>query len=541
MRKKVSVLLAAIIGCGLLLSGCGGTETDAPGGGDRGDATKIVIYAGGSSEFSWVKGSEETEIIDHIEQAYYEDTGVSLDFEITYSGKDLTTQMNNAMAGGDQLDIAISHTRGGAGIDDTVVANDWYLDIAEYLEDYGTNILDSIEGEPIEALTTVQNEVIGIPSVISPYKFGILVRKDWMEACGYTDDAQKAQTEFTAGVNYKLVDNLATFEEMCLAMKEKYNLNHVITGAPWDLEKVLTLGAFGDSGYFTYTTRTDGEGNEYVVPGFATDEYKDVLQLEYNWASKGITSDESEIILLEQGKTNFISGKTGVFVLDPTVTHLIKVARRCKAIDPSAEFTVLGALTETADTTKKGFMKNSPATFAACIMKTSQNALAIIQFINWVYANEDNYNLCRYGIEGVHWIDNGDGTYSYPEGKESYITSPPYSGILTLVENQNVSNLIYAGYSDEEKAWLATAAQESNYIENDLINYLWPSAPASILNSFTQQKQTLYGRVSEAWSGRTNPSSGYAAAVSAYLSGGGQAYQDFLTSQYKIMKLQRES
>lgn len=231
MRKKVSVLLAAIIGCGLLLSGCGGTETDAPGGGDRGDATKIVIYAGGSSEFSWVKGSEETEIIDHIEQAYYEDTGVSLDFEITYSGKDLTTQMNNAMAGGDQLDIAISHTRGGAGIDDTVVANDWYLDIAEYLEDYGTNILDSIEGEPIEALTTVQNEVIGIPSVISPYKFGILVRKDWMEACGYTDDAQKAQTEFTAGVNYKLVDNLATFEEMCLAMKEKYNLNHVITGA----------------------------------------------------------------------------------------------------------------------------------------------------------------------------------------------------------------------------------------------------------------------------------------------------------------------
>ena len=49
------------------------------------------------------------------------------------------------------------------------------------------------------------------------------------------------------------------------------------------------------------------------------------------------------------------------------------------------------------------------------------------------------------------------------------------------------------------------------------------------------------GRVSEAWSGRTNPSSGYAAAVSAYLTGGGQAYQDFLTSQYRIMKLQRES
>ena len=320
-------------------------------------------------------------------------------------------------------------------------------------------------------------------------------------------------------------------------MKGKYQLNHVITGAPWDLEKVLTLGAYGDSGYFTYTTRTDSAGNEQVVPGFVTEEYQKVLKKEYDWAKAGITSDESEIILLEQGETNFVAGKTGVFVLDPTVQHLIKVARRCKEIDESAEFTVLGALPETSGSAKRGFMKNTPATFAACILKTSQNAAEIIKFINWVYSSEDNYNLCRYGIEGKHWVDNGDGTYSYSD--ESYVTNPPYSGILTLVENQNVSNLTYKGYSDEEKEWIATAADPSNYIENDLINYMWPTAPTDVLNSYTQQKNTIYGRVSEAWSGRVDPSAGFASDVSAYLLGGGKAYQEFLTQQYDLMKLRR--
>lgn len=443
-RRVISLLLAATMTAGLL-AGCGDSKSGNAGG-DNGNATKIVIYAGGSSEFAWVKGSEESEVIDYIEQAYYEATGTLLDFEITFTGKDLGTQMTNAIAGGDQLDVAISHTRGGSGIDDVMVANDWFLDISEYLEDYGEDILANIGGDPINALTTSDDKVIGIPSVISPYKFGILVRKDWMEACGYTDDPEKAQTKFTDGANYKLVDNLETFEEMCLTMKGKYQLNHVITGAPWDLEKVLTLGAYGDSGYFTYTTRVDDAGNEQVVPGFVTEEYQKVLKKEYDWGKAGITSDEAEIILLEQGETNFVAGKTGVFVLDPTVQHLIKVSRRCKEVNESAEFTVLGALPETAGSAKKGFMKNTPATFAACILKTSQNAAEIIKFINWVYSSEDNYNLCRYGIEGKHWINNGDGTYSYPD--ESYVTNPPYSGILTLVENQNVSNLSYKGYSE---------------------------------------------------------------------------------------------
>ena len=109
------------------------------------------------------------------------------------------------------------------------------------------------------------------------------------------------------------------------------------------------------------------------------------------------------------------------------------------------------------------------------------------------------------------------------------------------MENQNVSNLTYKGYSEEEKQWIATAADPSNYIENDIINYLFPVPPAAINNDYTQQKQTLYGRVGEAWRGAVDPSLHYATVnVTDYLKGGGQKYQDYLTQQYKIMKTQRD-
>ena len=49
-------------------------------------------------------------------------------------------------------------------------------------------------------------------------------------------------------------------------------------------------------------------------------------------------------VLLEEAETEFIAGKTSVFVEDPTVQHLIQVARKTQAEDASATFKVLPAL-----------------------------------------------------------------------------------------------------------------------------------------------------------------------------------------------------
>lgn len=67
-----------------------------------------------------------------------------------------------------------------------------------------------------------------------------------MEACGYTDDPELAATG-----EYELVDNLETFGEMCLAINELTGNTHAVTGAAWDWEKAIVLGAYTDAGTFT--------------------------------------------------------------------------------------------------------------------------------------------------------------------------------------------------------------------------------------------------------------------------------------------------
>lgn len=549
-RKVIALLLAAVTAVTTVTAGCG---TSGKEGGtsssERPAGEKIVIYAGGSSEFSWVKGTAEDEVIEYIEQKYWEDTGKSIDFEIAYLGQNMKDKLSSELAGDSQVDVAISHTRGGDGIDDWVMKQGlYYEELADLMEEVAPNLVEAIskstvEGNvvtPLDSMTTYLGETIGIPSVVSPYKFGILVRKDLMEACGYTDDAAKAAE------GLELVDNLETFERMCLAMKEKLQSPYVVSGASWDWEKVLTLGAFGEAGYFTDAMfDTDGDGTkDTMIAGSASDEYGKVLDLEYRWVSEGILNPNGCETMLENAEAEFISGKTGVFIQDPTITHLIKVSRLTKEQNPDAEFTVLGALTATKEDTQKGFMRNPEATFAAVILKSSTKAVQLLQFLNWVYKNEDNYNLCRYGIEGTHWINNGDGTYSYPEGSD-YDMRPAYSGILTLVENQNMSNLINKGYSEEELHWINdVAGNADNYIQNDVPYYLFVTTPdmRTVINA-----GITYGTADAAWKGSQNPSAPkneqytiyeYAALTSRQKTV--SVYVDYL-KQYQLMKQEREA
>lgn len=541
MKSKIVCLVMASIMSVSLFAACGsgGEGSSSVGGNSRPKGKDIVIYAGGSSQYSWTEGSEEADVIEYIEQKYYEDTGISLNFKISFLSTDMTQKAETILSSGGQLDLLVSHTRGGQGVDDYITASGGkYYDISDILDEYGKNVLKYVSGEPIQSLTTRTGEVIGIPSAVNPYKSGILVRKDWMEACGYTDDTSKAEEVFSDGVKYKLVDNLETFTEMCLAMKAKYGLNHVITGAPWDIEKSLLVGAFGEAGYFQYVY---DEEREQIVPGFATKTYQSVLNYEYNWVKQGLVSRSSNNILLEEGEANFIAASTGVFVLDPTVQHLIQVARKCKAQNPEAEFTVLTPLTETSETTKKGFISNGYAAFAACIPETSSRAVDIVKFMNWMYSDADNYNLCKYGVKGVHWVDNGDGTYSYPEGKDSYLIRPPYSGILAFVENQNISNLIYKEYTEEELKWLDNAKNKDYYIENDTVTYLWPTISGSVYNNFVSAKAVIYGDLAlKSWVGDTEPTkSSFDTFIANYYSNGGNAYAEFLTTAYNQMKASR--
>ncbi len=525
MKKKVGII--ALATC-LLLVGCGGETPSTTSG--RPQGTKIVIYAGGSSEFVWTEGSKEAEVIEAIEQKYYDDTGVSLDFSVGYLGKTMKDKLSSDLQGNNQVDIAISHTGGGDGIDDWVYENEQFYDLSDIIEDYGENIVDySIynDGEnsydAFKRMTDETGAVVGIPSVVNPYKFGILVRKDWMREEGYTDNPAEVSATM------KLVDNFETFREMALKFKERENTaSYAISGSIWDLEKAGILGAYGlDAGFFSMCETESGD----VMHGYAQAEYKQILDVEYDYVMNGILSKESQTIYLDAAERAFASGQTGIFIQDPTVTHLIKVARKAKAANPSAEFTMLGALTKDGTSTEKGFMRNSVATFAACVLKKSNNAEKIVRFVNWMYSDVDNYLLCKYGVEGVHWVNNGDGTYSYAN-EEDY-TNPPYSGVLSLVENQNIADLTFSEYTAEERGWIELAQNKDNYLKNPVVDYLMVLSNRILNEQQGNAARPLYTLCNGVWVGG-NDVNEFEAGRQTYVSATTE-YTQKITELYKNM------
>lgn len=518
MKKLLTVLMtiAILFSC----VGCGGPENPDPG---EESATKIVIYAGGSSEFSWSRGSDEEAVYTAVQDKFKADTGISLDFDVVFSDKTMKESLG-AKFTNQQIDIVVSHTGGGDGIDDWMFVNNYYYDLTSEITSYGANIVKytkwtDADGNRFNALNRMKTsdngtKILGFPSVINPYKFGILVRKDWMNALGYTDDA----TDTTK----TLVDNFETFGEMALAMKEARNLNFAVTGAIFDLEKAGLIGAHGlDAGFYSDGIM-ESNGQKIIVPGAVKPEYRQVAELENSWAQSGVISKEADKKLLADGEVDFIGGKTGIFVQDPTVTHLITVARRTKKQNPEAEFTVLGALyknkaeAEKAKTSgaDKGFMRNSVATFGAVVYRGSENAENIVKFVNWMYSDVNNYLLCRYGIEGTHWEKEGENGYKYL-GEYSLINSP-YSGILSLVENQAISDLTYFDYTEEEKSWIETARNVTNYLENDTVDYFLRSNFNN--NNYYSERSKLSNILSPIWMGKSNPDwNGFANAQSSLI------------------------
>ena len=98
MKNKPMKTFTLMLISSALIS-CGG-KTNSSHSHDKPAPTETVIYAGGSSEYSWTKGKEEADVIRAVQDKYYEDTGRNLKFNISYLGQDMKTKIQSTIASG---------------------------------------------------------------------------------------------------------------------------------------------------------------------------------------------------------------------------------------------------------------------------------------------------------------------------------------------------------------------------------------------------------------------------------------------------------
>ena len=107
-----------------------------------------------------------------------------------------------------------------------------------------------------------------------------------------------------------------------------------------------------------------------------------------------------------------------------------------------------------------------------------------------------------------------------------------------------MSDLIYSGYTEQERGWMTASRNKDLYVDNDIIDYILPrNAGMSKLHS-ASLNMYWNGVAASAWSGNANPSRTsnvnpnltFAEYFRQEYLKEDKEYLDFLTQQYNLMK-----
>lgn len=502
------------------------------------NATRLTIYMDESNVYGpYVNGGDEAYVKDAIEKKFWEDTGNAIDLNITVYPHDNFFSSFSGVMTTSRWDAVVSYL-GQAGLEETVLNQDVALDIADYLAD-APNLTKAVDRNAFYATTTFEGNVIGIPSVNNTRSRGILIRKDYMHAVGYTDDESES--------GYKVVKSIKDFDDMIRAMKEHYSSIENFTpivGNSYDMEFTLLAGACGTAGYQYRAVVKNADGSvKEVVPGWLSEGYGEMLEYMYKWQRDGLWESDHLTISDETRINKLAGGKAAVYCVDPTITNLISVARRVKNVkgNENVEFTVMGPLdavdengNDKPNTGK--FVENSRTTDCLVINSLTSRAKAqlVIKYLDWMYSSVDNYELCAHGIKGEHWIDAGAGYYSYPEEvKDVFFLRAPYSGKFMLLHNDEFSYRLYNDYTEEEIKWI-NFVKNAPSMKSETDGMLFYNLPASVNANFTTAEADMYEDcVVRAWNGLSDPKDIYGGAVEKYRNQAGD-YIEWLTNQYKL-------
>lgn len=161
---------------------------------------------------------------------------------------------------------------GAAGLEETVLNQDVAMDISDLVSAYGDHISEAVDQEAFYAVTTLTDEVIGVPSVVKTKTRGLLARKDYMTRVGYTESAEEAAA---SGGSLKLCKTIDDFNDMLVKMKAQIpECTTPLIGNSYDLEFTVLAGVCGTAGYQYKSVIYNDDGTvKEVVPGWLSEGY----------------------------------------------------------------------------------------------------------------------------------------------------------------------------------------------------------------------------------------------------------------------------
>lgn len=505
--------------------------------GMKGDAYVLNIYRARDS--GMVDGTRDEQVRQAIEEKFAKDTGINISLQVNVQNNEDLPDKINVLFGVEEIDAICHYMSEDAGSIVTKYAKepDSTIDLDPLLAEYGQDYLKQLQTNdpghlsdragyyPITSNNNVTYKRTALSSITNEKGFGVIIRKDLMRAV-MAQTGLNPEDYDILNDNYKSM-TVSQFEKLMIAIKNDPN-NSVgdrpIMGQPWDLGRVVAP-ALGVNGMADITKDADGK----FVPNQFGENYGKLINLMYRWANSDLKlwENDAQTTTDSTRQSRIIAGIAAAYCAYPTAEECIKLNQRFKAansashpewelmmIAPFASEDENGDPIVNADGKQQvnGNVKIARSFYGVTVPYNSINSDKLVMFINWMWSNKENYDLCKYGVKGVDWVEgtwtddqgNTYDTWQYPANKKTeYATKPPYSGKYLILENVKVSNRINGAYSEDEKKWYTRAYNDFPVYGDTETEGIWlPEIPrnyasdeSDITGSFVQQVR------SPAWAG----------------------------------------
>jgi ABC-type sugar transport system, periplasmic component len=390
LKKSLIILMAITLLSTNILSGCNNSNTKIMPkfSSDSSQQKTLTFY------FPGVDNPDRRAVLDEIENRTRKTMNIKLDFQYIYASTSemFVSQLKTIIDSGKPVD--------GIGMNNSVDWNttallakdDMLMDITTLFPTNAASLYKNYKPEDLKS-TTYNNKLIGIPSLYpTSNRPCVAVRQDLID-------------------KYK-ISNIRSFDDLKELLKTIKSNETVTPMAVFS----STLGLFAD--YYDYVPFSYNlvykwnDPNMKLIPWEQTEEYKTVQSTINQWRSSGYigTNDDATY-------ENIFNGKFGCFLtdLDTAYSNIYPISSdkfKYKIYPLNADKPTV----KTVASASIGFNKSS------------KNAALSLKFMEWIQANQSNYDLFTYGIKDKTYslqgekvkFDNKLEPYYSSNGKEAF-------------------------------------------------------------------------------------------------------------------------
>ncbi len=415
LKKIVCLLLSLVMLLGVMVGCASKEETPAEDSTPAADNQTVETNdnkteepAASNDEIITLKlltaGDEPTDldmVVNAINEKLVAD-GLNINIDVSYfPWSDYQDKSATMIMAGEKVDLLLSFKT--TSFDN--YGNRLSLDLSDLYATYGTDIQKHISDLDIAAYTTTDGALVAIPAIYP--------KNNISAAMLYREDLR---------VKYgcEPITDMESFNAYCDAIVENEEGMYPFTRLTVPLSR-----AFGDTynnvvvahddSYYAIELTEDGK---YVAHSRYEMELSDyaTAQLNAEMQSKGYMPSDAAQMDKETESSWFTNGKAAILNVD--LFNFNAMEATIKQNIPEAELGWAILYPENG-------VQWEPSNNACSIASTCEHPEAAMQFINWLHADQANYDLYIYGIEGVHYTLTEDGSVQLPEGIDS--SNNPYN------------------------------------------------------------------------------------------------------------------